>query len=182
MIKFKVWTPGVEIRRGFFVSFVTSLCRCKFAENLDSMDKNDISDDVKLLYIEEELSQHGEWLCDVLTEAIEKRQIMQTQALFESVDYSTFKEGENPGVRVNFLTYGRFVDIAAYRKKDRHQVDTNREVWGIKHNRKHKPKQWYARNMYGGLNRLIGRVMYGLTDQEIERLKGILTNRKYGTI
>lgn len=174
--------PDVEIRRGFFVSFVTSLCRCKFAENLDSMDKNDISDDVKLLYIEEELSQHGEWLCDVLTEAIEKRQIMQTQALFESVDYSTFKEGENPGVRVNFLTYGRFVDIAAYRHKSNHQVDTNREVWGIRHNRKHKPKQWYARNMYGGLNRLIGRVMYGLTDQEIERLKGILTNRKYGTI
>ena len=29
----------------------------------------------------------------------------------------------------------------------------------------------------GVLNRLIGRVMYGLSEQEITRLKGILENR-----
>ena len=37
---------------------------------------------------------------------------------------------------------------------------------------------WYAINMYGGLNKLISRIMYGLTDEEIARLKGILSNRK----
>ena len=62
----------------------------------------------------------------------------------------------------------------------KHQVDTNRTVWGMKANRNpvKKNTRWYAKNMYGGLNRLISRVMYGLSDAEIARLKGILENRK----
>ena len=50
----------------------------------------------------------------------------------------------------------------------------------MKQNRRAMKKntQWYAKNMFGGLNRLISRVMYGLSDREIERLKGILENRK----
>lgn len=32
--------------------------------------------------------------------------------------------------------------------------------------------------MYGGLNRLISRIMYGLSEVEIERLKGIIAERK----
>lgn len=67
------------------------------------------------------------------------------------------------------------VDMSGY-KKNKIQVDTNREVWGIRQNT-NKKNRWYARNMYGGLNRLIGRVMYGLSDHEIARLKGILENR-----
>lgn len=140
------------------------------------MDRN--SEELKLLFIEEELSQHGEWLCDVLSEAIEKRKLIESGELQGSVNYSSFKSGENPGLRVSFVKYGRFLDIEGYKKK-KHTVDTNREIWGIRQNRvRKKNTQWYARNMYGGLNRLISRIMYGLTDAEVERLKGILNNRK----
>ncbi|WP_270436342.1 hypothetical protein [Candidatus Bacteroides intestinigallinarum] len=142
------------------------------------MESNE-SKELKTLFIEEELSQHGEWLCDILTEAIETRKLMQTDALHDSIDYKTFHDGENPGLKVSFFSYGRAFEIAG-NKKNRHQVDTNRMVWGMKANRNpvKKNTRWYAKNMYGGLNRLISRVMYGLSDAEIARLKGILENRK----
>lgn len=137
------------------------------------------SKELKTLYIEEELSQHGEWLCDVLMEAIDKRKLIQTRGLRDSFKQTAFHKGENPGLRVSFFSYGRALEIAGNRK-NRHTVDTNRDVWGMKQNRNRMKKntQWYAKNMFGGLNRLISRVMYGLSDREIERLKGILENRK----
>lgn len=137
------------------------------------------SKELKQLYIEEELSQHGEWLCDMLMEAIDKRRLVQTRGLKDSIKQTAFHKGENPGLKVSFFSYGRAFEIAG-NKKNRHTVDTNREVWGMKKNRRAMKKntQWYAKNMFGGLNRLISRVMYGLSDREIERLKGILENRK----
>ncbi|WP_321520008.1 hypothetical protein [uncultured Bacteroides sp.] len=140
------------------------------------------SEELKLLFIQEELSQHGEWLVDVLSEAIEKRGLMRTENLLESVDYKTFTEGQNPGLRVSFFSYGRAFEIAGRKKINRHSVDTNKMIWKQKKNRNvmKKNTQWYVRNMYGGLNRLISRVMYGLSDVEIARLKGILENRATG--
>ncbi len=142
------------------------------------MESND-SKELKQLYIEEELSQHGEWLCDVLMDAIERRGLTRTEALHESISYDTFHQGENPGLRVSFFSYGRAFEIAG-NKKNRHTVNTNRDVWGMRQNRRSAKKntKWYAKNMFGGLNRLISRVMYGLSDREVERLKGILENRK----
>ena len=90
------------------------------------MESNE-SKELKTLFIEEELSQHGEWLCDILTEAIETRELMQTDALHDSIDYKTFHDGENPGLKVSFFSYGRAFEIAG-NKKNRHQVDTNRTV------------------------------------------------------
>lgn len=133
------------------------------------------SDDIKLLFIEEELSQFGEELCDALSDALAKQKLIESGSLLDSLNYSSFKEGKNPGQRMSFYSYGRCVDMAGY-KRNKIQVDTNREVWGIRSNT-NKKNRWYARNMYGGLNRLISRVMYGLSDYEIERLKGILENR-----
>ena len=137
------------------------------------------SKELKQLYIEEEFSQHGEWLCDALIEAIERRGLIRTDNLHDSISYKTCHQGQNPGRKVSFFSYGRAFEIAG-NKKNRHTVDTNREVWGMRQNRRAMKKntQWYAKNMFGGLNRLISRVMYGLSDREIERLKGILENRK----
>lgn len=136
------------------------------------------SEELKLLFIEEELLQHGEWLTDVLTDAIEKRKLRRTDDLLHSVNYSAFKEGKNPGLRFSFLSYGRAVDIAAY-KQNRHKVDTMRDIWGQKQNTmKKKNNRWYAQSMYSGYYKLVSRIMYGLSDLEIERLKGILEARK----
>lgn len=114
----------------------------------------------------------------MLTEAIEKRKLRRTDDLLHSVNYSAFKEGKNPGLRFSFLSYGRAVDISAY-KQNRHKVDTMRDIWGQKRNTmKKKNNRWYARSMYSGYYKLVARIMYGLSDIEIERLKGILENRK----
>ena len=124
------------------------------------------SDELKLLHIEEQLSIFGEELCDELAEAIEKRKLIRSGDLIDSLKYNAFKKGNNPGLRVSFVDYGRYVDIQGY-ARDKTKVNTNRELWGIKDNSlKKKRKRWYASNMYG------------LSDREIARLKGILENRK----
>ena len=136
------------------------------------------SNELKLLFIQEELSQHGEWLADVLTEVIERQKLVRTGALLDSIEYNGFMEGKNPGLRFKFLSYGRAVDIAGY-KESHHKVNTMRDIWGQKQNTMSKRRnRWYAKSMYNGYYKLVSRIMYGLSDLEIERLKGILENRK----
>lgn len=139
------------------------------------------SGELKLLFIEEELSQHGEWLCDRFMDALERQKLKETGDLGDSVNYESFMDGDDPGLRVSFFSYGRAFEIAGSRGRNKNKwtVNANRDVWGIKHNRKGKKNtRWYARNMYGGLNRLISKIMYGLTDAEIARLKGIIEGKK----
>ena len=140
------------------------------------------SKELKLLFIQEELSQHGEWLCDEFTEAIERKKLKKTEDLYDSINYDSFMDGDDVGLRVSFFSYGRAFEIAGSRKnkKNKWAVNTNRDIWGIKQNKSKVKKntQWYARNMYGGLNRLISKVMYGLSDVEIARLKNIIEERK----
>lgn len=91
------------------------------------------SDDIKLLFIEEKLSQFGEELCDALSDALTKQKLIESGSLLDSLNYKLFKEGKNPGLRMSFYSYGRCVDMAGY-KRNKIQVDTNREVWGIRAN------------------------------------------------
>ena len=138
------------------------------------------SNDVKLLFIQEELSQRGEWLSDLFTEIIENRDLVQTHDLADSINYTAFSENDAPGLRVSFLDYGRALDIQGY-KKNRHKVDAKSIAWGIKKNKiknRGKNTKWYASHMYEGLYKLVSRLMYGLSEYELERLKGILNERK----
>lgn len=139
--------------------------------------------EVKLLFIEEQLEKHGQWLCDIFLESIaNKNKNVFTGALLESVNYSLFKDKGRPGLRFNFLNYGRFIDISAY-KKNRVGFDVKEVVWGERVNRrKRKRTKWYAENMYSGFYRLVSSIMYGLSEAEIARLKGIIENRKNSKI
>ena len=132
--------------------------------------------ELKLLWMQEELSKFGEATVDMLIEQVEKHKMVNTGNLIDSFNYSSFKDKDNPGQRIGFATYGRYVDIRAYRHQTT-AVDTNRVVWGLKENRKIS-KKWYARNMFRLLGRLQSRVMYCLSEEELARLKGILENRK----
>lgn len=164
----------------FFVSFSCYPARATFVADKSEVMVSEESNELKLLFIQEELSQHGEWLADVLTDVIERQKLVRTGALQESIEYSGFMEGENPGLRFKFLSYGRAVDIAGY-KENRHKVNTMRDIWGQKQNTMSKRRnRWYAKSMYSGYYKLVARIMYGLSDLEIERLKGILENRKKG--
>ena len=131
--------------------------------------------EIKLLWMQEELSKFGEATVDMLIREIEKHKMNRSGNLTDSFNYRAFMDGDNPGQRIDFYKYGRFVDIGAYKRSS--AVDTNRIIWGFKENRKVN-KKWYARNMFKLLGRLQSRVMYCLTEQELARLKGILENRK----
>lgn len=74
------------------------------------------SDDIKLLFIQEELSLFGEELCDALSDAILKQKLIDSGSLLDSLNYSSFMEGNNPGQRVSFFSYGRCVDMSGYKK------------------------------------------------------------------
>lgn len=154
------------------------LCAKQRVTNMISQE----SDEVKLLFIEEALSLHGEWLCDILVEAIEKNKLRRTDTLLDSINYSGFTDNGNPGLRFSFFGYGRAVDMAGY-KRNKHEVDTMHDIWGMKRNKlKRTSNRWYAKNMYAGYYKLVSKIMYGLGEQEIARLKGILENRKNATI
>lgn len=140
--------------------------------------RSDESKELKLLFIEEELSQHGEWLADILQDAIDRQKLADTGALQDSIQYAVGSEGKNPALRFKFMSYGRAVDISGY-KENRRKVNVMRDIWGQKQNTMSKRRnRWYAKSMYSGYYTLVSRLMHGLSDLEIERLKGILENRR----
>ena len=142
------------------------------------MGMEELDKDIIRLHFEESLSLHGEVLADVLAEQIERKRLMRSGELLESImyDVTTFKDA--PMLEMSFKMYGRMVDRLGYRKS-KHEVNINRDIWGIKENRpKKKNLKWYARYMYHDLYKLISRLSYGLGEDELERLKGILEKTK----
>ena len=158
------------------MSFSQLLIVATFVINKITM--SEIDKEVKLLFIEEELNKHGKWLCDVFSEAIEKNKNIVTGNLLHSLSYEQFREKNTPGVRFTYLSYGRAFEIMGW-KRNRKLYDTLSTIRGEKRNKmRRKPKNWYARNMYGGLSRLSSHILYGLSDAELERLKTIIAERK----
>ena len=51
------------------------------------------------------------------------------------------------------------------------------DVWGKK-NRRPKKVQWYNKNRYAGYGRLIRRLTAGMSDAELQRIRGILQRAK----
>lgn len=137
-------------------------------------------EDIEFLFQEEVLSQHGEFVVDLLQDTLEEKNIIFEGNLHKILDYDTFKRGVQRGLRISFFDYGRFIEIRKHKKQSKMDVNTNRLIWGIRENSmKKKPKDtdWYSKNVYGSLNRLIGVLMNEFSDHEIERLKKIIANR-----
>lgn len=143
--------------------------------------------DLELLFIAETLDQHGEYLTDLLIEAIEEKSLISDidkEHLIDSISYRTSKEGINPKLVMQFPDYGRFMEINYHKKKQSQNTGTfdkesvNKAIWGRANKRKpirrKKDTRWYSKNVYGSLNRLIGILMYELTDHERNRLTNIL--------
>lgn len=136
--------------------------------------------DIEFLWQEEVLSQHGEFLMDLFQDTITEKNIRVSDDLMDSLNYSAFREGENRGLRINFFEHGRFIEIRKHKKRNRMDTNTNAMLWGAKDNtinKKMKDVDWYSRNAYGSLNRLISIVMNELSADEINRLKNIIQNR-----
>jgi len=150
--------------------------------------------DLELLFIAETLDQHGEYLSDLFTESIEQKNLISdedSQHLIDSISFKT-QYGNNPKLSFSFPDHGRFIEIRYHKKSTNTELwsqdATNKALWGrhtsgkAKAKKKKKDTRWYARNLYGSMNRLIGILMYELTDQERNRLKSIIERQQKAKI
>jgi hypothetical protein len=137
--------------------------------------------DIELLFVKEVLDQWGDDdLIDSLHDSIVEKKLRLTDELLESLQSRVTMEGKNPKLTVKFMTYGRFIEIINKRKQ-REGVNTNALLFGLKENRtqkKRKNTDWYSKNAYGLLNKLISRLSYEYSEHEVKRLKGILEYQK----
>lgn len=138
--------------------------------------------DIELLFIEEVLDQHGEYIADLLRDDIANKRLRISDDLIDSIDYRT-QGGKAPKLEISFFSYGRAVEINFHKRsqntKKWAETNTNQSVWGVKSNTKNwKNTRWYSKNAYGSLNRLIGRLSYEYTEAEQARLKRILQRQQ----
>lgn len=131
------------------------------------------------LFIQEELSQHGEWLIDRFAEALERNRNIDSGQLLDSLDYKTGKDPDgSQTLCISFMTYGRAMEVMGRRRKQQAAwAKKNGDTWGKKN---HRPKkvQWYNRNRYAGYGRLIRRLTAGMSDRELQRIRGIIEEQK----
>lgn len=140
-------------------------------------------DDEQMKFIQDVLDEHGDYLEEILQEAIEEKKILRTGDLEGSVKAENGMSGNNPHLEVRFSSYGRAVEIQYHRKSRNSQqfmiADTKKLLYGIRSNsdqmkrRKKKDTRWYAKNVYGSLNTLIGKLMYEYQDWALAREKAI---------
>ena len=134
---------------------------------------NDIED----LFVREILDTHGEYIVDLLQDSIEEKKLRITDELLESLDYKVVKRGGDYVLQISFLSYGRAVEIQYFKsKRIRRENRENNKSTDFRRAKK-KDTRFYAKNVYGSINRLLGRMSSEYGDQEIARLKGILENR-----
>lgn len=138
--------------------------------------------DEELLFVKEVLYQHGDFLQDLLQEDIERKSLRVTDDLLESISYKVTNYGINPVLQFSFFSYGRAIEIRWHKRSSNTKLwvtDSNKEVWGV--NRKPKKRKntlFYARNLYGSQNRLIAMLSNEFTDEERQRIKGLLEKEK----
>lgn len=129
-------------------------------------------DDIKFIFQEKVLKEHGDFLKDLFQESIKEKKLIVTGELLNSIDFDVIKKGDNYELNFSFYDYGRFIEIKR-KRASKFDFNTNRDIWGIKENtmKRRKLTDWYTRNAYGALNRLIGVLMYEFTDEEVARIK-----------
>jgi len=133
--------------------------------------------DVELLFIEEVLDQHGEYLYDLFVDTIDNKNLKKSEDLINSINYKVSKDFRGPKLRFTFESHGRFIEINYFKRRLNSSILGDRQNSRKLKGKKKKDTQWYTRNTYGSLNRLIGVLMYELSDNERSRLKGILDAR-----
>jgi hypothetical protein len=144
--------------------------------------------ELELLFIKEQLYVHSEELTDLFVADIERKNLFKSGDLlsvFESGSpYKVWNSSGSVVLSMKFPDYGRFIEINFHKKLRTENNKDNAKKWGAKEkekakaNSKRKNTDWYTRNVYGSQNLLIGRLMWGLGDIEIQRLKNILEKEK----
>ena len=134
---------------------------------------SDQTDKIKQLFIKTTLEKHSEELSELFIGSIKRKRLINSEDLIETIQgnpWKVHKRGEAQILSVEFANYGRFIEINQKKK-----IKTeSRKANGKKFTKKRKNTSWYTKNVYGSQNLLIGRLMWGLSDIEMDRLKKIL--------
>lgn len=134
--------------------------------------------DVEKLFVQEILDTHGEYVVDLLADAISDKKLRITDELIDSLAYNVEQRGSDQVLIISFLSYGRAIEIQYFKSKRmrREAKADGKDIPAMRRARK-KDTRFYAKNVYGSINRLLGRMSSEYSDQEIARLKRILQNR-----
>ena len=134
--------------------------------------------EVEKLFVMEVLDTHGEYIIDLLSGSIEDLNLRITDELLQSLNYKVEQRGSDYVLSVSFLSYGRAIEIALFKSKRlRRETKAGKNEAKRLRRAQHKDTRFYAKNVYGSINRLLGRMSSEYGDAEIARLKGILENR-----
>jgi len=134
--------------------------------------------EIEALFVEEQLSIHGEYIVDLMQDSIESLNLRLTDDLLQSLDYKVERRGNDYVLMISFLSYGRAVEILFNKSKRlRKKGKAGNKMAKNLRRAKQKDTRFYAKNVYGSINRLLGRMSSEYSDAEIARLKGILENR-----
>lgn len=131
--------------------------------------------DVERLFVQEVLDTHGEYVVDLLADSITEKGLRITDELIDSLDYKVERRNDDMVLVISFLSYGRAVEIQYFKsKRIRREAKAGGKELSAMRRAKKKDTRFYAKNVYGSINRLLGRMSSEYSDAEIERLKGIL--------
>ena len=134
--------------------------------------------EVEKLFVMEVLDTHGEYIMDLLSGSIEDLNLRITDELLNSLNYKVEQRGSDYVLSVIFLSYGRAIEIALFKSKRlRREMKAGKNEAKRLRRAKQKDTRFYSKNVYGSINRLLGRMSSEYGDAEIARLKGILENR-----
>ena len=140
--------------------------------------------EIELLFIERTLELHGERVCDLLREQISNKDLIKSEDLLNSIDFSVSKYGIDPVLLISFFSYGRAIEINWFKKSQNTRIfskpNTNVMLWGMRENRKRtrkKDTRWYAKTVYGSVNHLLSVLSTDFSEDEKNRLKQILEIR-----
>lgn len=134
--------------------------------------------EVEKLFVMEVLGTHGEYIMDLMQESITDKNLRITDELIDSLNYKVQQRGNDYVLSVSFMSYGRAIEIALFKSKRlRREAKAGKNEIKNLRRAKLKDTRFYTKNVYGSINRLLGRMSSEYSDAEIARLKGILENR-----
>ena len=143
------------------------------------------------LFVKESLSEHGDYIMELLVEQIVDKKLIKSTDLLSQLKYNITKKNNDFSLNVSFPGYGRAVEIGYYKRKKNYNQETNefiKKLFGIesvedvrrkKAKRDVRKLNWYSRSVYGSLNKLISKLMYGFGEEELKYLKRIIEQESY---
>lgn len=137
--------------------------------------------EVEKHFVMEVLGTHGEYVMDLLQDAINERGLRITDKLIDSLDFNVEKRDNDFVLQISFLGYGRAIEIQYFKSKRLRRESSERNESARLRRAQKKDTRFYSRTVYGTINRLLGRMASEYTDAEIERIKGFISMRTTGS-